>query len=223
MDIIKDFINGEKKLNLKQLLITLSIIVGIVVGGAFLNGKVNDRNVNRIVESSADEAMVSVVKADEDANSNNTIFKAVRDWNKDNKDTGVSVSANKLNDCLIVEAVYEGNDNNKALSKSGDCDNLREVRGVNVSDKVETKLGDSVIHNGDTVVVSADGFAGSDKVVVELVSPNDEKIVSEFIVKDGSVSAEFLIPESKKYVGVWNYSIKSDENAFDIENNFIVE
>lgn len=223
MDIIKDFISGEKKLNLKQLLIVVSVIVGVIVGGVFLNGKVNDRNVNKIIESSADEAMISVVKADEDNNSNNTIFKAVRDWNKDNKDTGVSVSAYKLNDCLIVEAVYEGDDKNKALSKSGDCDNLREVRGVNTSDKVETRLGDSVVRNGDTVVVSADGFAGSDKVVVELVAPNDEKIVSESILKDGSVSAEFLIPESKKYIGVWNYSIKSDENTFNVENNFIVE
>lgn len=223
MDIIKDFINGEKKLNLKQLLIAVFIIVGIVVGGVYLNGKVNDRNVNKIVESSADDAMISVVKADEDTNSNNTIFKAVRDWNKDNRDTGVSVSANKLNDCLIVEAVYEDNDKSKALSKSGDCDNLREVRGINLSDKVETRLGDSVVHNGDTVVVSADGFVGSDRVVVELVAPNDEKIVSESIVKDGSVSVDFLIPESRKYIGVWSYSIKSDENAFNVENNFIVE
>ena len=220
---IKGFISREKRLSVKQILITLSVIVGIVVGGAFLYGKVNDRNVNKIVESSADEAMISVVEADEDNNSNNTIFKAVRDWNDENKDTGVVVSANKLNDCLIVEAVYEGKDKSKALSKSGDCDNLREVKGVNVSDKVETKLGDSVIHNGDTVVVSADGFVGSDKVVVEFTTPNDEKIVSESILKDGSVSTEFLIPESKKYVGVWNYTIKSDENTFDIENNFIVE
>lgn len=220
---IREFIEKRKTISLKQLIIIIIVLVAVVSGVSFLYVKLNENNVNKVVDAAADEAMVFVVEADEDSNSNNTIFKAARDWNEENKDTGVSVSANKINDCLIVEAVYE--EKNKGISKSGDCSDLREVKSLNTSDVVETINGYTVFHNGDTVVVSADGFLFSNNVVIELVSPTGESMVSEAIVKEdnNSVSAEFLIPDGSKYLGVWNYSIKGEGDTFNVENSFIVE
>ena len=219
---IRDFFDERKTISLKQLIIVIVIFVVVISGASFLYIKLNANNMDKVVKAAADEAMVFVVEADEDANSNNTIFKAARDWNKDNKDTGISVSANKINDCLIVEAVYK--EKSKGVSKSGDCSDLREVKSLNTSDVVETINGDTVFHNGDTVVVSADGFLSSNGVVVELVAPDGESMVSETIVgDDGSVSAEFLIPGGSKYLGVWKYSIKGEQDTFNVENSFIVE
>lgn len=220
--VIREFFDERKTISLKQLIIVIVLLIAVIGGASFLYIKLNSMNMDKVVKAAADEAMVFVVEADEDTNSNNTIFKAARDWNKDNKETGISVSANKINDCLIVEAVYE--DKNKGVSKSGDCSDLREVKSVNTSDVVETINGDTVFHNGNTVVVSADGFISSNNVVIELVAPDGENMVSETIVEEGgSVSAEFLIPEGSKYLGVWKYSIKGEQDTFNVENSFIIE